>query len=227
MTRSKTEEAYLLIKEKIISGELAPGKDIFEESLQKELGVSRTPIREATQLLQKEGFVNVFPRKGIIVTDITISLLNELFDVRALNEPYIARMCVGRVPDSFWLDLKARFLNRPGGYTFEQLEKYYSGLDEEFHNSQLNYCSNRFIIDTMHIISDHEKRIRRLTFNLRNNDDFCVNEHVEMIDLFLQREPAKLAAAAYAHVESARKLVFSHFYNNNFTRNYGETPLSV
>ena len=216
MTNSKTQDAYRIIKEKIINGELAPRADISEEMLQKELNVSRTPIREAMQLLQKEGFVNVYPRKGIIVTDISIDLLNEIYDVRSINEPFIARKSCGLVPDRLMKDLKDRFLRAPEGYSLETLEQYYSDLDAIFHTSQLQYCGNRFVYDTMRVVADHEKRIRRLAFNVQDNHS-CVAEHVEMIDCFLQRDAVKLSKLAYEHVERARSNTFSRFYKSEFS----------
>lgn len=212
MVSSKTTEAYKLIKEKIISGEFAPNTDISEEALQKLLEVSRTPVREALQILQKEGFVDVYPRKGIIVTEITVGLLNEIFDARFLMEPYIAQKACGNLPEKSLHSLRERFLNPPEGLGILEQEEYYSKLDTEFHASQLPYCPNRFIRDTMRVVADHEKRIRRLAFNPQDND-YCITEHVEMIDQFLEGNSEALAVSVAAHVEHAKRNVFSALYN--------------
>lgn len=70
--KSKADEAYNIIKEKIVNLQLQPSADISEEKLIQELNISRTPIREALQKLAKDGFVIVYPRKGTIVADITL-----------------------------------------------------------------------------------------------------------------------------------------------------------
>ena len=89
--QSKAEEAYEIIKRKIIILEMRPTSDISEEALIQELNISRTPIREAIQRLAKDRFVIIYPRKGTIVSDISIDLINCVYEVRLLNEPYMAR----------------------------------------------------------------------------------------------------------------------------------------
>lgn len=93
--RDKAQIAYNIIKDKILKGELPPLSDISEESLQDELDISRTPVREAIQKLKKEGFVYIYSRKGTIVSDITVDLTKSIYEVRALNEPYAARCACG------------------------------------------------------------------------------------------------------------------------------------
>lgn len=85
--QSKAEEAYEIIKRKIIMLEMRPTSDISEEALIQELNISRTPIREAIQRLAKDRFVIIYPRKGTIVSDISIDLINCVYEVRLLNEP--------------------------------------------------------------------------------------------------------------------------------------------
>ena len=69
---NKSDYAYQELKNRIISGQMPPLSDVSEEQLQKELGVSRTPIREAIQKLEKEHFVMIYPRRGTLVSDITL-----------------------------------------------------------------------------------------------------------------------------------------------------------
>ena len=86
--QSKAEEAYQKIKHKIIMLEMRPTSDVSEEELIQELGISRTPIREAIQRLAKDRFVIIYPRKGTIVADISMDLINCISEVRLLNESY-------------------------------------------------------------------------------------------------------------------------------------------
>ena len=66
MGLGKTDIAYEYLKNKIVTWEIPPMSDISEEQLQKELDISRTPIREAILRLEKDGFVYLYPRKGTI-----------------------------------------------------------------------------------------------------------------------------------------------------------------
>ena len=98
----KTDYAYEYIKGKIISGEYPPLSDISEDTLQKELEVSRTPVREAILRLEKEDLVHVYPRKGTIVSAITLDLIEDVYGVRELIEPAMVLSSMHQL-DREWL----------------------------------------------------------------------------------------------------------------------------
>ena len=100
---NKSDYAYQELKNRIISGQMPPLSDVSEEQLQKELGVSRTPIREAIQKLEKEHFVMIYPRRGTLVSDITLDLIYSIYEVRLLNEPFIARSACRYIVNE-WID---------------------------------------------------------------------------------------------------------------------------
>ena len=80
----------------IVRLELAPGDVVREEALQRQLGIGRTPIREALQRLARDQFVTVMPRRGMLVSSIDVSELSLLFETRAVMEPYAARLACMR-----------------------------------------------------------------------------------------------------------------------------------
>ena len=86
--KSLKSQAYNNIKEKIISCEYSPGMLLNEEILCETFNVSRTPIRDALSRLEQEGLITIWPKKGIIVSSLSISEVNNLFELRLLLEPY-------------------------------------------------------------------------------------------------------------------------------------------
>jgi len=84
------------VRRLVITGELAPGSRIVEDRLAARLGVSRNPVREALQALAAEGFVEILPRRGAMVAQITTQQAEDLFDVRAALEPLAARLAARR-----------------------------------------------------------------------------------------------------------------------------------
>lgn len=208
MTQSKTDFAYKIIKEKILSGELPPPAPISEEALQTELKISRTPIREALRALRKEGFVEIYPRKGILVAPISLDLLKDIYDVRLAIEPIVARRACGKIPDSALLEFRARLTNPPKNLTQNaDISRYYNTLDSDFHRALSQYAQNRFFSESMALVSDHERRIRNMTFNPATND-VVIAEHLAMIDALLARDEPRLAELACQHVENAKKKAF-------------------
>lgn len=108
---SLSRQAYQKIRRKIISLELPPGSIIDENQLQQELELGRTPIREALQRLSLEKLVTIVPRRGIFVTDIGITDLQRLFEVRIELEGLAARLAAQRGTQGHWQRMEAALSN--------------------------------------------------------------------------------------------------------------------
>jgi DNA-binding GntR family transcriptional regulator len=84
LTSSLPEQIATRLSERIVSGAYSPGQRIMEQTLAAEFTVSRGPIREALRMLERDGLVTILPRRGAIVTDLSIPELKEIFDIRAM-----------------------------------------------------------------------------------------------------------------------------------------------
>jgi DNA-binding GntR family transcriptional regulator len=100
LVRNASVAATELIREAIIDGRLEPGRRLKEEELARELGISRTPIREALLMLQAEGLVDAIPNRGAMVSVHTPEDLDDLYQLRALLEGYAARRAASRISDA-------------------------------------------------------------------------------------------------------------------------------
>jgi len=107
MVLTDTQRAYELIKQKIITTEMSPGSVIQESVLMSELGLGRTPIREALKLLEAERLVTVSPRRGMFVTPINISDLAKLQEIRSVLDMLIVRLAAQRVTPADLAQLQA------------------------------------------------------------------------------------------------------------------------
>ncbi len=99
---SLSQKAYELIRRRIVDLELLPGAILDEGRLQSELGVGRTPIREALLRLSMERLVTIVPRRGIFVAEIGITDLQQIFEVRILLEAQAARLAARRGTQAHW-----------------------------------------------------------------------------------------------------------------------------
>src|SRR3954447_1524258 len=109
MSPSRTSKATLgektsvsaagVLREAIISGDLAPGQVLGEEQLGRQLGISRTPVREALVLLRSEGLVDTPPNRPAIVRNFDRDDLHEIYSIRAVLEGYAARLAAERLTD--------------------------------------------------------------------------------------------------------------------------------
>jgi DNA-binding GntR family transcriptional regulator len=97
---SLTDQAYAQLEELIVTLELAPGEVVSEAALSAQLGIGRTPIREALQRLARERLVNILPRRGIVVSDINVGAQLRLLEVRREIERLVARSAARRANDA-------------------------------------------------------------------------------------------------------------------------------
>ena len=95
--RNLKEKAYIHLKEKIIKCEYPPGMALSERDLMETLGVSRTPIREAINLLEQENLIKIYPRRGMFVENITVKDIQDIFTVRKTVEPLVTKLATPHI----------------------------------------------------------------------------------------------------------------------------------
>jgi DNA-binding GntR family transcriptional regulator len=106
-SRNASSIATDLIRRAILAGRLAPGVRLKEEELARELGISRTPVREALLILQTEGLVDSSPNRGAVVREYESDDLDDLYQLRAVVEGFAARLAAQRLPQPKLVELHA------------------------------------------------------------------------------------------------------------------------
>jgi DNA-binding GntR family transcriptional regulator len=107
LARTASAAAADLIRQAIIDGRVLPGQRLKEEELAQQLGISRTPIREALLVLQTEGLLEATPNRGATVRSFDPADLEEMYDLRAMLEGHAARRAATRVTDEQLEELRA------------------------------------------------------------------------------------------------------------------------
>lgn len=136
------DRAYLAIRGLIVSLELAPGAVIDERALMQRLALGRTPVREALRRLAQEQLVEVFPRRGMFVTNVDVRDLARISEVREALEPEAARLAAERATEEErdeLVDLSNRIA--PGADLM--------GLDEEIHRAIYKAAHNHLLEKTL------------------------------------------------------------------------------
>lgn len=149
MTRpSLKQQAYQAIKHKIVSLALEPGAVIDETALIEELGFGRTPIREALQRLALEKLVDIVPRRGMFVTEIGITDLQRLFEVRQELESMAARLAARRGRPEHWRRMAEALspLENPEAHLNNEL---LIAIDEACHQIMYEAADNEFLFDAL------------------------------------------------------------------------------
>jgi DNA-binding GntR family transcriptional regulator len=149
------KNSYEQLKAKIIDGHMEPGKRLTEEHLARELGVSRTPIREAIRKLEAEGLIKPLARRGFVVAGESKEEVEELFEIRAVLEGYSLRVICGNVSEE----------------VIRELDRCIRKAEEALRKGQIErvfVCNTRFH-DTLHNQVVDKDRLYRLMVDMRKN----------------------------------------------------------
>ena len=198
---SVKEMTYNIIKSKILSCEYEPGRIINESMLSDEIGVSRTPIREALSDLEHEMLVMVYPKKGTMVSKIDFSVVNDVFQVRRLIEPFIIRnygVLINK--DSI---LQAREVQE-SIYMDKATSNYHYKSDEDLHQAILAANPNQYLTESLLKVYNQNQRIRILTGNKSEERLLSSSkEHIRIIDFILCDEFQAAADEMLKHLMSS------------------------
>lgn len=200
-------QAYKILKEKIVSCEYQPGSMLNEAQLAEELGFSRTPIREAISILEMEGFLCIVPKKGILVTDILLNDVVQIFQARMEIEPIALKLAGPRIPKEELLEWKKRFLSGESS-----VEKGYE-MDTAMHLAIIGYCGNSYIIDMMKKVFDKNTRIIVSSTENKQHMQEALKEHLEILDCLLAEKFEEAAVKMRSHVAGCRNAALDFFYS--------------
>jgi len=205
---SLKDRAYENIKLQIVKGNLKPEERLLEEKLSKVMNISRAPIREAFNRLEKEGFVTIIPRKGAMVSNITTKEIKNIFEIREAIEPLAAKKSFSK--------LSITELDKIGKNFEEFIDKHvdsenrieYSKLDEKFHISIVKNCDNEKIIE---LLSNFEEHVRwfRAFYSNKSSFDWSIKEHLGIIDAIKNNDKKLFIKRLIQHLKSSKRHLLS------------------
>jgi DNA-binding GntR family transcriptional regulator len=188
------DRAYLAIRALIVSLELPPGAVIDERNLMQRLGLGRTPVREALRRLAQEQLVEVFPRRGMFVTNVDVRDLARISEVRLALEPEAARLAAERATDEerdALADLSDRI--KRGADLM--------GLDERIHRAVYAASHNHLLEKTLGEYYVLALRIWTIALDRAQDLEDAVESHRDLIQAIVVGNGDRAAETMRAHVE--------------------------
>jgi DNA-binding GntR family transcriptional regulator len=200
---SLAEQAYVQLREAIIRVELAPGTVLRENELTSWVGVGRTPVREAIQRLVRDGFVTVIPRRGTLVSEINITDLAAIYEVRAHLESCAARLAAERAGAEEHAQAAALIAELEALRSEDGYEALLT-LDRRIHRFAYACARNEFLAETLdqyhnlslRILNVAMKRYPSLTPPL----DAVVHDQRKLLEAIIDGDGAGAEHAAAEHV---------------------------
>lgn len=205
MSQTNAEQAYQKIKRQIIRTELNPGDVINEGDLMKELGLGRTPIREALKRLQSDDLVVVKPRRGIFVAELAITDLSQIFEVRVELESLAVRLACRRITEDQLKRLKKladQYLKSPSSSKEEMID-----LDGRFHALIREATHNRFLISNLEYYYNLSLRIWYLALPRAAAEEIDVEAHCEIYEAIAANAEELAVERIAAHIKDFHKTI--------------------
>ncbi len=204
-----TEQISRVLTEAILDGALEPGTQLLEMELQQQLGVSRSPLREAFRDLEKKGLVVILPRRGSFVKEITRRDIQENFPVRGNLEGLAARLAYGKLSPEDLAKMRQALEEMKRAGRCKDREVYRQN-HKIFHDVFIEACDNRLLIDLLQNLRMHRLwyfvsyRYQKLDFQM------ALDVHERILTLFEQAgtDPQELELLVRRHIDEALVKLF-------------------
>lgn len=201
--QSLVERAYEEIKQRILDNEYYPGFQALEHEIAGQLGVSRTPVREALIRLQHEGLVKLIPRRGMQVVPVVAADMKEIYDVLTSLESMAAELLARQKPDSKTLEpMKTATADMEAALAQDDLDAW-AEADERYHRCLIDLCGNRRLATMANTVRDQGHRARMVTLRLRDKPVASIEEHQQVLDAIEQGDWQKARDVHYQHRKRA------------------------
>lgn len=212
--RQITGEIYHLLREKIIAWELLPGQRIAVDEIAGQLGVSRTPLKDALARLESEGLIEIQPRRGTFVTELTPDDVREKFEVREALEMKACELLEGKLDDSKIAQLRAvnEIFTSPGISLTENAR-----LDAQFHSLLVEYCGNTHLRDVYSRLNAHLQiaRIHYQSDHWMHRFRIAREEHIAIVDALADHRIDVATALLREHIRSSMRRMISDMPSAN------------
>ena len=207
-----SDQAYEVLRDSILRRELPPGRRLDLDQLQSQLGISRTPLKEAISRLATEGLVTIVPRRGSYVTELTAQDVAERFDVRQMLELGAVDGIVANLTDEHVIRLRKAHADLEALTTVEGLTSDYFGFlakDREFHRAILGIAGNKLLLEVYDELNVHLQMAKVFYLAQDKRIGLVEYEHREIFKALEARDADALKAALRDHIQGAKQVVVS------------------
>jgi DNA-binding GntR family transcriptional regulator len=203
------ERAYVEIKQHILNNVYAGSGFLAERQLASQLGMSKTPIRAALERLELEGFVTISPQQGIIVRELSIHDIADLYEIRTALETFVFRRLAGRLTPAQIGRLRANLDAQKNNRASHDIERGIT-LDTDFHLLFCEFFGNQEMLRVMKALSAKIHRVMSQVFTInpdRMADSYA--EHCALADAVIGGDAALAARRIEEHLELGKQVLLS------------------
>ncbi len=204
--RPLREMVYEELKMQILTGAIVPGTRMMEVELAKEIGVSRTPIREAIRKLEKEGLVTIEPRRGAYASQISTEDMVEILEVRQNMEGLAAFFAASRMQPEQLAELKEVSEHYNAAVHAGDMEEMIKH-DTRFHRIIVESCNNKILVQMIEQLQELVLRFRYIYYDNFRRAENMPEEHLEIMNAIETGDAEAARKAADVHIDRLKELV--------------------
>ncbi len=210
---SKKEKILNQLKEEILSLQLKPGTIISENTLSERFGLSRTPIRDILKQLSLEGYINIYPQRGNLVSFIDLDSVEQLVYLRSTLEKEIFKDLCGNVSLKGIHELRSILARQAACVTEHCESREFIQYDDDFHKQVYILAGREFLWNLIQQFNVHYVRYRELHMLKTEKMAALVKEHEHLLEIISSGDSREIDSLIYSHIRSDVK---SKYFQEHF-----------
>ncbi|WP_299438160.1 GntR family transcriptional regulator [uncultured Rhodospira sp.] len=204
---SRADEAYQVLKRRILDNDLPAGAQLLEQELAESLNMSRTPVREAMVQLERDGLVEIRPRHGMRVLPISADDMREIYDILTALESTAAGLAAERgLSEDEIATLDVCVAEMDAALAANDLRRW-ARADEEFHARLTELSGNARLTALVEGYVERTHRVRMVTLTMRPKPTRSNQDHRKVVDAIRQRDPDRARRTHRRHRQRASALL--------------------
>ena len=204
--RPLREIVYEELKMQILTGKIVPGTRLMEVELAADMGVSRTPIREAIRKLEKEGLVTIEPRRGAYASQISVKDMVDILEVRQDMEGLAAYFASSRMTEEQMADLKRTSDSYNRAVAEGEMDSMIA-YDTRFHRIIVESCNNNILVHMIEQLQELVLRFRYIYYDDFRRAENMPEEHRQILEAIRDGRAEDARAAADIHIDRLKEMV--------------------
>jgi DNA-binding GntR family transcriptional regulator len=209
-----SEIVYDKLRTAIIEGTLNPGERLMEVQLAEEMGISRTPVREAIRKLELDGFVVMVPRKGTYVSTLSLKDISDVFEIRASLEALAAGLAAERITPEEEKELKKIILDEVKFSKNEDVENSIK-FDTDFHEVLYKASRNKKLVNIINNLREQIQRYRTASLTYPGRLKIAHEEHKKIAEAICDNDVERAKELAKKHIEISENNLLEMLRKNN------------
>lgn len=192
------------VRAAILDGNFAPGEKIDQDGIARQLGVSRTPVREAMRVLESERFICIRPHHGAFISALSRRDIEEIYTVRQLLEPELFRQVAEMIPQALLDSLAARLRQTKADVEHGDLSSHFE-TDTYFEETILGLCQNGVLKEVLFGLKNRFALARSYALRQMEPELFqSIDDHLAILTAMAKRDPDRVAALTRHHLQDSQ-----------------------